>query len=111
MNETAPQVIMLTPGEVHARIASGVAYVVDVREPHENAQMRIAGSQLVPLSQFDPAQIMPGDGQDLVLHCRIGQRCGAAAEYLLAAGYSGTIHRMSGGILEWMAADLPVETG
>jgi rhodanese-related sulfurtransferase len=107
----APHIIMLSPSDVRERIAGGNAYVVDVREPHENAQLRIAGAQLVPLSHFDASQITPADDQDLILHCRIGQRCGIAADQLVAEGYSGTIYRMTGGILEWMAADFPVESG
>ncbi|MBT4905662.1 MAG: rhodanese-like domain-containing protein [Rhodospirillaceae bacterium] len=110
-NPTGPQVIMLTANDVRERIAGGTAYVVDVREPHENAQMRIAGAQLVPLSNFNSSQITPADGQDLILHCRSGQRCGIAADQLVAEGYSGTIYRMAGGILDWMSADFPVETG
>ena len=108
---TGPQVIMLTANDVRERVANGTAYVVDVREPHENAQMRIAGAQLVPLSNFDSSQIMPANGQDLILHCRIGQRCGVAAENLIAEGHTGTIYRMTGGILDWMSSDYPVETG
>lgn len=110
-NPPVAQVVMLSANDVHARIAGGTAYVVDVREPHENAQIRIAGAHLIPLSNFDGAQITPADGQDLILHCRIGQRCGVAAEQLIAEGYSGTIHRMAGGILDWISADYPVETG
>jgi len=108
---TRAPVIMLSAHDVRARIAGGTAYVVDVREPHEHAQMRIAGAHLVPLSNFDSSRITPADDQDLILHCRIGQRCGVAAEQLRAEGYSGTIHRMTGGILDWMSADFPVETG
>lgn len=113
MSETPnePQVIMLTAHDVRARIADGTAYVVDVREPHENAQVRIAGAHLVPLSQFDSSQITPADGQDLILHCRSARRCGIAAEQLVAEGYSGTIYRMTGGILDWISEDFPVETG
>ncbi len=111
MNGDNAQVIMLTPDEVRARIADGTAYLVDVREPHENMQMRIADAHLVPLSQFNSQQITPGAAQDLVFHCRIGQRCGIAADQLLAEGYCGTIYRMAGGILEWMSADFPVESG
>ena len=111
MNEDTPKVIMLSPNEVQERIACGTAYMVDVREPHENAQLRIAGSHLVPLSNFDSAHIIPDEGKELILYCRVGQRCGKAAEYLLAARYTGIIQRMTGGILEWMAADFPVETG
>lgn len=110
-NPAGPQVVMLSANEVHQRMAGGTAYVVDVREPHEHSQMRIAGAHLVPLSCFDGTQITPADGQDLILHCRIGQRCGVAAEQLIAEGYSGTIHRMTGGILDWMSADFPVESG
>ena len=111
MSDETPQVSMLSATETRARISDGTAYVVDVREPHENAQMRITGSHLVPLSIFDASRITPEDGQDLILHCRIGQRCGVAADQLLAAGYPGRIFRMTGGILEWIAADFPVETG
>ncbi len=111
MNDGSARVVMLSAEEVRARIAEGTAYLVDVREPHENAKLRIAGAQLVPLSQFDEARIIPSDGQDLILHCRIGQRCGVAADHLCAAGYPSTIYRMRGGILEWMFADYPIETG
>jgi rhodanese-related sulfurtransferase len=109
-NPSGPQVIMLSANDVRERIAGGSAYIVDVREPHENAQMRISGAQLVPLSNFDGSQITPADGQDLILHCRIGQRCGVAAEQLIAEGYTGIIYRMTGGILDWMSEDFPVET-
>ena len=111
MNDSSLQVVMLSASEVRNRIEHGSAYLVDVREPDEPAQIRICGAHLVPLSQFDKSQITPEDGQDLILHCRIGQRCGIAADYLIAAGYSGIIYRMSGGILDWVSADLPVETG
>ncbi|MDA0786170.1 MAG: rhodanese-like domain-containing protein [Proteobacteria bacterium] len=108
---TAPQVVMLTANDVRARIADGSAYVVDVREPHEHAEVRIAGAHLVPLSNFDSSQITPADGQDLVLHCRSARRCGIAAEQLVAEGYAGKVYRMAGGILDWISEDFPVETG
>ncbi len=108
---TGAQVVMLTANDVRERIADGTAYVVDVREPHEHAEVRISGAHLVPLSNFDSSQISPADGLDLVLHCRSARRCGIAAEQLIAEGYSGTIYRMAGGILDWIAADFPVETG
>ena len=83
MSDETSQVSMLSVTEARARISDGTAYVVDVREPHENAQMRIAGSHLVPLSIFDASRITPEDGRDLILHCRIGQRCGVAANQLV----------------------------
>ncbi len=105
------QVVMLSPAEVKARIDSGDAYVVDVREANEFEEARLATAKLVPLSMFDPAEIDPPEDKDLILHCRTARRCGIAADQLVASGYSGKIHRMSGGILEWIAEGLPVETG
>lgn len=111
MSDAQEQVIMLTPAEVKAHIDAGDAYVVDVREANEFEESRIATARLVPLSTFDPAEIDPPADKMLILHCRTARRCGIAAEHLLASGYSGKIHRMSGGIVEWKEQGLPVETG
>ena len=105
------QVTFLDPAEVQAKLEDGTAYVVDVREPHEYAEAHIAGVTLMPLSQFDPSAIAPPENKTLIFQCRSGQRCGVAAERLIAAGYEGDFHRMAGGILAWTAAGLPVESG
>lgn len=105
------EVIMLSPEEVKQRIDQGNAYVVDVREPNEFAEARLANTKLVPLSAFNPSEIDPPAGKDLILHCRSARRCGIAAEHLVAQGHTGTIYRMSGGILQWIAEGLPVESG
>lgn len=107
----ADQVTMLSPGEVKAHMDAGDAYIVDVREPNEYAEARLADTKLVPLSTFDASEITPPPGKMLILHCRSARRCGIAAEHLLSQGYSGKIHRMSGGILQWIAEGLPVESG
>jgi rhodanese-related sulfurtransferase len=111
MSDIEEQVVMLTPTEVKARIDAGDAYVVDVREADEFAEARIATAKLVPLSTFDPAEIDPPADKMLILHCRTARRCGLAADQLVASGYTGKIHRMAGGIVEWRELGLPVETG
>ena len=105
------EVIMLTPQEVKERIDAGTAHIVDVREAHEHEEIRIAGSDLAPLSTFHPDQIKVPDGQELILHCRSARRCGIAAEHLIASGFKAQIHRMAGGMIAWEADDLPVQTG
>lgn len=105
------QVSFLEPAEVQAKLADGTAYLIDVREPNEYAEAHIAGATLMPLSQFDPAAVAPPPGKTLIFHCRSARRCGLAAEQLIAAGYTGDIHRMSGGLLAWVDAGLPVDHG
>jgi rhodanese-related sulfurtransferase len=104
-------VSFLEPAEVLEKLEEGTAYIVDVREPHEYTESHIAGVTLMPLSQFDPSTISPPENKTLIFQCRSGQRCGVASERLIAAGYEGEIHRMAGGLLAWLAAGLPVESG
>ena len=105
------QVQFLEPAEVLEKLNDGTAYVIDVREPDEYAVAHIAGVPLMALSQFDPSAVAPPENKTLIIHCRSGRRCGLASEQLIAAGYKGKIFRMSGGLLAWTAAGLPVETG
>lgn len=104
------QVSFLEPAQVKAKLDDGTAYLIDVREPHEYAEAHIAGAKLMPLSQFDPGAIAPPQGKTLILHCRSARRCGLASEQLIAAGYTGEIKRMAGGILAWVEGGLPVES-
>lgn len=111
IDQNGVEVRMLEPREVQDRIENGSAYIVDVREPHEHEEARIAGSALNPLSTFDPAQIQTPEGKELILHCRSARRCGVAAEHLIATGFKGQINRMAGGMIAWAADGLPMETG
>lgn len=111
IDQNGVEVRMLDPREVQDRIESGTAYIVDVREPHEYEEARIASATLNPLSTFDPAKIQTPEGKDLILHCRSARRCGVAAEHLIATGFTGQIHRMAGGMIAWAADGLPMETG
>lgn len=107
----AERVHMVAPRTVMQWMAAGECTVVDVREPNEYAQAHIAGSVLVPLSQFDPATVPLDPAKKLVFHCRSGQRCGMAAARMMAAGFTGEIHRMEGGIMNWRAQGGDVEAG
>ncbi|MBF0325467.1 rhodanese-like domain-containing protein [Magnetospirillum moscoviense] len=103
---------MVSPVQVRQWLDSGVAVLVDVREPNEVAAETIAGSINLPLSSFDAAKLpkVP-EGKKLVLHCRSGQRCGMAAAKLVQAGYTGEINRMEGGIMGWRMAGGPTRPG
>lgn len=106
------QIRMVDVDTVVEWLRTGKTVIVDVRERHEYDAEHIPGAHLVPLSEFDPAQVPPvTEGQHLLLHCRSANRCGVAAQHLVQSGYTGEINRLAGGMLAWVAAGAPVESG
>jgi rhodanese-related sulfurtransferase len=95
--------------EAKKRVDNG-ALLVDVREQNEFDELRIPGSVLVPLSEFQARyEELPKD-KEIVMQCRSGARSGRSTEFLLANGYTNVVN-MTGGILAWNEAGLPVEPG
>ena len=105
----APRVSFADARTVAGWAKAGEATVYDVREPHEVAAERIAGTRPMPLSAFDASRVRPEPGARLVLHCAAGVRCGKAADILIASGYAGDIVRLEGGLMSWKASGLPTE--
>lgn len=89
---------------------AGTAVIVDVRERDEFEEERIPGALLFPKSEFDAAAFPAFGPLKLVLVCLAGKRSVAVGESLRAAGRSEAVS-LQGGMLGWMAAGLPVETG
>jgi rhodanese-related sulfurtransferase len=97
----------LTPQEVAERLERGGVQLVDVREPEEYEAGRIAGGRLVPLAELSgQAQTLRRD-EPIVFYCRSGARSAMAAEAFRQAGFDA--HNMTGGLLDWDAAGLPLE--
>ena len=84
--------------------------LIDVRTPVEHDEMRIAGSQLMPLDSLDPAAVKSASaGSDqCVLICRSGKRADQAFQKLHAAGCEKLVI-LDGGVLAWESAGLPLE--
>ncbi len=82
--------------------------LIDVREPSEFAREHIPGAVLMPLSQFDPAQISTHSSKTLVLYCRSGNRSGQAAQKLLAAGFEQVTH-LRCGLGDWQEKGVPLK--
>jgi rhodanese-related sulfurtransferase len=100
----------ITVDEVSRRLAAGERlFLLDVREPEEFAQARIAGSALIPLGQLARrAAEIPRDAPVIAV-CRSGQRSGVATAMLRRAGYSGALN-MRGGMIAWVRGGLPYES-
>ena len=94
--------------EAKARLASGTAVLVDVREPSEHAREYIPGAVSMPLSCFDAEALRStfgGKGAPAVIfHCRSGQRTADNAARLGSCGVKSYI--LEGGLSAWKDAGL-----
>ena len=90
--------------------ASLPAILVDVREPAEIIAMRAEDAVVLPLSQFARRyRELPTD-RPLLIVCRSGERSAMAAGYLIHNGYPQAAN-VSGGMIAWERAGLPVQRG
>jgi rhodanese-related sulfurtransferase len=97
----------LTPAQVAELLARGEVEVIDVRTAHEREAGRIAGDSYVELNELaERAGELRRDAA-IVFYCRSGARSGMAAQAFRGAGYDA--HNMAGGLLDWVAAGLPIE--
>jgi rhodanese-related sulfurtransferase len=97
----------LAPSDVAQLLRSGRILLIDVREPKEYEEQRIAGALLFPLSSFDNAALPRADFPKIVFQCGSGKRSLVAARKRLEFGASRVAH-MAGGLAAWKAAGLPV---
>ena len=93
----------ITVEEVKARIDAGEKLnIVDVREPHENAEFNIGGL-LLPLGKVQTMQIEDIEDlkdEEVIVYCRSGNRSGQACLILETMGFKNT-KNLVGGMLNW----------
>jgi rhodanese-related sulfurtransferase len=93
----------ITAEELHERLASGEKInLVDVREPHENAEFNIGGV-LLPLGKIQVMQIDDIDAlknEEVICYCRSGNRSSTAALMLETFGFT-EVKNLAGGMLGW----------
>jgi rhodanese-related sulfurtransferase len=93
----------ITAEELKSRIDAGEKInIVDVREPHENAEFNIGGV-LVPLGKIQTMQVDELEdlkNDELVVYCRSGNRSGQACMILETLGFKNT-KNLVGGMLAW----------
>jgi len=91
----------ITPREVKKMMDAKQPFaLIDVREPHEFQICRIPGSRLIPLGEVPKRMHELDSAQEIVVHCRSGQRSASAVELLMKAGFR-KVHNLKGGILAW----------
>ena len=94
--------------DLATRLETG-AQVIDVREPDEWDEAHLAGSYLIPLGQVVDRIDEIATGPSVYVICRSGVRSANACEYLRVQGINAV--NVTGGILAWLDAELPVECG
>ena len=113
MSQLPPGVPSIDVGEADRRRREPglCALVVDVREPNEFGAVRLEdGVALVPMSQFAQRwEELPRD-RPLLVMCASGSRSAAATAHLLRNGYTDVVN-VTGGIIDWERAGLPVRKG
>jgi rhodanese-related sulfurtransferase len=83
------------------------ALLIDIREPAEHAQQRIAGAVNLPLSQL-PGPLPQAAGKVVIFHCLSGKRTAMNADKL-AGCTACEAYLLEGGLQGWQAAGLPVQ--
>lgn len=90
-------------------LETGEAVLIDVREPAENAAMRIQGASNLPLGSLGQAVLPDLSGKKLVVHCHFGKRSAMACQRLMLEHPTLDIYNLDGGIDAWVKAGLSVE--
>lgn len=101
----------ITVAEAKEKLDKGEAVMVDVREPHEYAEVHASGVRLIPVNtvigEVKQLRDFAGDKEVLFI-CKSGQRSALAAEFATAAGLEDiALYNVEGGTLAWVEAGLP----
>ena len=103
----APLMADYTAQQVAELLTGGEVQLIDVRQAYEHEAGRIAGDRLIELMQLGAELDSIDPERPVILYCRSGARSAMAAEALRGAGFDA--HNMLGGLLDWVAADLPLD--
>ena len=95
----------ITAAELRQRQqAHDTLHIIDVREPWEAEESRIAGSQNIPLGclpqQLDELEDLKDE--EVIVHCKSGARSAAAKAFLTQQGFSN-VRNLEGGMLAYQA--------
>ena len=94
----------ITVEELKSRMDNGEKLnLIDCREPHEYAEFNI-GAKLIPLGKIQTMQIEEIEDlkdQEVIIHCRSGNRSMIACLFLDTLGFKDT-KNLAGGVLAWI---------
>jgi molybdopterin/thiamine biosynthesis adenylyltransferase/rhodanese-related sulfurtransferase len=114
LEEIKKRIEQLTPEQAYEELenANGDIVLLDIREPHEHAEVHLEGDLLVPpveVAELAADQRAPDTSRRLILYCRSGARSARAAHLLQEEFGYDNVANVEGGILAWQEAGLPVD--
>jgi rhodanese-related sulfurtransferase len=86
------------------------AFVLDVREPSEWAEVHIPGATLIPLGELEQRVAEVPRERDVLVVCRSGNRSAQGRDIIRAAGFE-RVTSMAGGMNDWTAAGYETVSG
>ena len=106
--EAKKHITEISPEDAAAKLNSGDAVVVDVREKDEWDEGHIPGATHMSRGtiELDIEEKVPDPTATVICHCGGGGRSALAAETLQKMGYKN-VRSMAGGLKAWKAAGLP----
>ena len=102
------QITEISPQDAAAKLKSGEAVIVDVRDKDEWDEGHIPGATHINRGtiELDIEEKVPDPNAMIICHCGGGGRSALAAESLQKMGYQN-VHSIAGGLKAWKAAGLP----
>ena len=99
----------LTPAAAVQLINNEDVVVVDVREASETAGGKISKAIQIPVTALKTriAELDKHKDKTVLVYCKTGARAGAACKQLSQAGFE-KVYNLSGGLLAWQEAHLPI---
>ncbi len=96
---------LISPAELVTALQTPDApFLLDVREPWENAEAAIPGTDaLIPLGQLAQRLNELDPATEIVVYCRSDNRSGQAQAILQNAGFTN-VRNLEGGIINWSAS-------
>jgi len=109
--EAKKHITEISPQDAAAKLNSGDAVVVDVRDKDEWEEGHIPGATHMSRGtiEFEVEERVPDPNAMIICHCGGGGRSALAAESLQKMGYKN-VRSMAGGFRAWKAAGLPTTT-
>lgn len=97
----------ISPAEAQALVKDGHAVLLDVRSNGERQAAQIPGSLHIPLDELKERLGHLPKNKTIICQCASGMRSASAAKQLAGKGFQ-TLN-LSGGIMAWQRAGLPVK--
>lgn len=99
----------ITTGNLVSLVNREGAVILDIRDNKEYGLGHIVEAINIPMSSFDrrASELESKKGNPIVVVCKMGQHSGTVGKKLKALGFEN-VRRLSGGMAEWSASNLPV---